>query len=784
MSRTLRAYPGLLTAAAVALLVYAASTGELPGSSWRFAAVMVGITTAVIVHTRTRAPMMISAAIVAVGIQVSARTFGDGELAAIPWYVIGWDLFAGLAGALALVKLIRHRNGALRARDAVDLVAIACSIGLVAWLLIVNPLLADGSGLGHALLAASFLPTPLLFVTFTTDLLLSGLGRNRTVQLLVAASWVATGAAISRALSDLGVDSWTGGRALWAGGPVAAYLLLCAASSHRSAAEIVEPARADGEIRIDPPTRLTLTAPAVLVPLVLVAALAPRSDLDIAIRLIGTALLLAAVVARLYITMRDDRTARLQLYRQLHSDALTGLPSRPRFVEVVVAELERTWRTEAHPAIIKLNVDRFKQINDSLGHQNANEVLATIAHRIEVAAAEFGGFAARSGGDEFVVLDAEITSVDDAMERAAVIKGAIAPLVNVGDSSVFVTASIGVVVSPHHTIGAEDLMRRADIAAHQAKDFGGDQIALFDDSMEARLAERVDIEQALHGAVGRNELRLYYQPIVDIYNGEVRGFEALVRWERDGGRIISPGMFIPIAEETGLISEIGAWALHTALADLRRWINDGTVGPDTTMSVNVSPRQIADPGFADVVREALDVTRIPSRLLWIEMTESMMLQEPELAKTTLRATSDMGVRLALDDFGTGYSSLSLLQQFPIHRLKIDRAFVQGIADDQNDRSLVRTIIAMAQSMQLDMVAEGVETIQQLAGLRELGCDKAQGYLISRPVPVATMRSTMVALEELVSLPVFDSEHPDAVSHRMAQLDASSDRGAAASLARP
>ena len=740
--------------AAMALLLFGAATGDLPGVVWRLSAVLAGITSAVIVRHHHGASPIISVAIVAVGVQVATRSLDISDLAARPWFSTVWDLVAGVAGVVALMLLLRYRNGPFRIADTADFVAICCGVGLVTWMLIVNPLVDGGEPIGVALAAAAFLPMPLLFVSFTTDLAMSGLARNRSVQLLVGASWLATAAALCRALPGAGFDQFAGVETVCVGGPTAAFLIICAAVAHPSLPEIFEPARVDEEAPIAAPARLTLTAPAVIAPIILIAVFAPLSTLDLVVRLIGTALLITALVVRLFLAMRDDRAARTTLYHQAHSDSLTGLPTRQRFVEQVSSELERTWRSESHPAIIKLNVDRFKQINDTLGHRDANDVLATVAERIDAAASTFGGFAARAGGDEFVVLDGAAVSADDAIERAEIVKTAIEPLIQVGDSEVFVTASIGVVITPHHTIDAEDLMRRADIAAHQAKLFGGDQVTLFDDSMEARLAERVDIEQSLRGAVGRHEMRLYYQPIVDINRGEVRGFEALVRWERKG-RIVSPGLFIPIAEETGIISEIGAWALHTALADLRRWINEGTVPPDTTMSVNVSPRQIADPGFADIVRDALDTSRIPSELLWIEMTESMMLQEPELAKTTLRATEEMGVRLALDDFGTGYSSLSLLQQFPIHRLKIDRAFVQGIADDHNDRSLVRTIIAMAQSMQLDVVAEGVETVQQLAGLRELGCGQAQGYLMSRPVPVATMRSTMVALDDFASLSVFE-----------------------------
>jgi EAL domain-containing protein (putative c-di-GMP-specific phosphodiesterase class I) len=266
----------------------------------------------------------------------------------------------------------------------------------------------------------------------------------------------------------------------------------------------------------------------------------------------------------------------------------------------------------------------------------------------------------------------------------------------------------------------------------------------------------------LHGAIGRQEMRLYHQPIVDITTGRVSGFESLMRWQRPDGTIVSPASFIPVAEDTGVICELGAWALHDALTKLRGWIDDGVVDPSTTMSVNVSPRQIADPNFANKVAEALEATKVSPHLLWLEMTESMMLEEPDLAGTTLQEIREMGVRLALDDFGTGFSSLSLLQQFPIQRIKIDRAFVQGIADNTNDRSLVRTIIAMAHSMGLDLVAEGVETVHQLQGLRDLGCNKAQGFLISHPVPADAMRSTMSALDELTSLPLFQlDEAPDA-----------------------
>ena len=343
-------------------------------------------------------------------------------------------------------------------------------------------------------------------------------------------------------------------------------------------------------------------------------------------------------------------------------------------------------------------------------------MLVQLAERLRLVADELGGTVARAGGDDFVVLDGSTRTFDDARDRVERVTTIFARPFTIGDDTVFVTSSVGVAMAPRNrTITAEELMRRADIATHRAKADGRNRTVMFDDSMQSTLTHRMDVEHALHGAAGRQELRLYHQPIVDLESGQLTGFEALIRWQRDGV-VVQPSDFIPIAEETGIINEIGAWALREALLDLRRWMDDGVISANITMSVNVSPRQIADPGFAAVVRDALDQSGVSPHLLWIEMTESMMLDEPELAENTLRRIRSMGVRLALDDFGTGYSSLSLLQQFPIQRIKIDRAFVQGIADRSNDRSLVRTIIAMAQSMGLDLVAEGVETVHQLQSL--------------------------------------------------------------------
>ncbi len=535
----------------------------------------------------------------------------------------------------------------------------------------------------------------------------------------------------------------------------AAFLLLCAGLTHRDGPACLVADTGEPAGPRDSKARLTVMSVGLLGPVAAIALIGPTSTLDTTIRTIATVALVVTVVIRLRIAVKDHEVARDTLLERVNRDDLTGLPTRTRFVECVADVLETTWRSERHPSIIQLNLDRFKNINDSLGHYDANQVLVTVAERLSGAVATFGGTVARAGGDDFVVVDGSSTSIADAMGHVDTIRRALAEPIAINESTVFVTASMGVAVSPRsRTLTAEELMRRADIATHRAKADGRNRVAVFDDSMQAQIANRMDLEHALHGAIGRKEMQLYHQPIVDIVTGRVSGFEALMRWRRSDGTLVSPLDFISIAEETGIICELGVWALHDALDEFRGWIDSGVVAPTATMSVNVSPRQIADPNFAELVREALDSSGVSPHLLWLEMTESMMLEEPELAEATLRDIRNMGVRLALDDFGTGFSSLSLLQKFPIQRIKIDRAFVRGIAEHSNDRTLVRTIIAMAQSMGLDLVAEGVETVHQLQSLRELGCDKAQGYLISHPVPADAMRSTMGALDELQSLALF------------------------------
>jgi diguanylate cyclase (GGDEF)-like protein len=516
--------------------------------------------------------------------------------------------------------------------------------------------------------------------------------------------------------------------------------------------------------RLQLPGRLVVTGLSLTVPILLVAIMPANSTTDRLVRASSTLAILMLVSFRLAAATRSHLQAQERLIESARLDSLTGLPNRVAMLEMAQDAIDSTWKTKRCPSVFLIDIDRFKNTNDSLGHAAGDEAIKLIANRLAEVAGQLGLTVGRPSGDEFIVLDADTNTTGEALAHAEVLQDAFKTPLSLDAGVMFLTASIGVATMPTgRDVDPEDLFRHADIAMYRAKDAGRNCLALYHDSMQERLTHRLAIETALHSALDNREMRLFHQPIVDTSSGRVSGFEALMRWQRSDGTMLSPAEFIPVAEETGIITSIGAWALLEALTQLRVWIDEDVVSESTTVSVNVSPRQLADPAFCGIVEEALLRSGLPAHLLWLEVTETMMIDNPELARRTLQKIRSTGVRIALDDFGTGYSSLSLLQRFPVQRIKIDRMFVSGIADSSNDRSLVRTIIAMGGSMGLDIVAEGVETVQQLKMLRQLGCDKAQGFLISHPVPAEAMRSTISALESLSEWEAFDDvlgDRPD------------------------
>jgi diguanylate cyclase (GGDEF)-like protein len=725
---------------------------------WRTGVALATVSAVIIASRSPRIHAIVVVGIAVLGLRITTIDFGPaaGTLAGSNWLSASVDLVFGLGMLGAILWLTRRYRGRLDRHAALDGFIVGSGAGLITWVILIVPALDHEMHPALAIASTLHLPIAVLLFTFTVDLLLDGLMANRAVTLLAAATsctLFASGLKALMQVEQIGKEARLITLALF----VLSLVLVSLALSHPDLEFVHHVNHPSGSTAEGDALRLAPLVASMLVPVCLIALVSPSSNLDRAARMAGAFAVAVALVVRLLIASRAIARSERTLADRINHDELTGLPTRNRFIVDVTESLERTWRSEHLPTVIHLSLDRFKNINDSMGHDLANEALAAVSERLATIVASFGGVASRTAGDEFAVLDASITSVEAALHLADELAEIIRLPIVIGESMVFVTSSIGVAVAPRsRTISAVELMRRADIAVHQAKARGRDRVALFDDSMQADIANRMDVEHALHGAIGRGEMRLYQQPIVDISTGRLSGFEALIRWERSPDVMLPPGEFIAIAEETGLINEIGSWALREALCDLRKWIDEGIAPATTTMSVNVSPRQLADPGFPSVVRSALDISGVSPHLLWIEMTESMMINEPELAKRTLSEVRAMGVRIALDDFGTGYSSLSLLQQFPIQRIKIDRAFISGIAERSHDRSLVRTIIAMAQSMGLDLVAEGIETVHQLQSLRELGCDKAQGFLISRPVPAAAVRGTIAAIAELAELSMFQS----------------------------
>ena len=670
-----------------------------------------------------------------------------------PTYQSTLAIMLGLAAVVCLavgIGVLLHQSMQSRAKGLWgDALIVALGSWIVSWAALVQPITNDaGTRAFGAVLYGFYQPTASVVMFLVLAVILSH--RERPPAL-----WFIAAALASNMLGDLLYSLMDAGHLgdgaarialpLYSGG----YFLACAGFLHPSISNLGRP---QPRQRADTLGRLIVTTSSMVFPIVVLAGTAPNDITDKIVRSVSALVLAAVVITRVVMAVRYNNRAQAALLRGAQTDPLTGLPNRTVLLERINDLLRTSWGQEHHPTIFFVDLDRFKNINDSLGHAAGDEVLVTVARRLVNAVPE-GAIVARLSGDEYVVFDAAAKSSGAALALAERMLGLFREPLALSQGDVFVTASIGVAsISATSSTSPEDVVRHADTAMYRAKDAGRNCLAVYDESMHERVAHRLAVETALYRALDRRELRLFHQPILDLQSGDVVGFEALMRWQQADGTIVSPAEFIPIAEDTGTIVPIGSWALLEALSQLRRWIDDGVCSPSATMSVNVSPRQLADTNFPAIVSEALTRSGVSPQLLWLEVTESIMIAEPELALATLRRVRSLGVRIALDDFGTGYSSLSLLQKFPLQRIKIDRAFVHGVADNPNDRSLVRTIIAMGRSLGLDMVAEGVESVHQLQVLSDLGCSKAQGYLISHPVPPDAMRSTVAALERLGQFP--------------------------------
>jgi len=445
------------------------------------------------------------------------------------------------------------------------------------------------------------------------------------------------------------------------------------------------------------------------------------------------------------ITERKAQEARIE--HLAYHDGLTGLPNRTMLMDRLAQALSQAQRLEQQVAVLFLDLDRFKPINDSLGHSVGDQLLREIARRLRGALRE-NDTVARVGGDEFQVVVCNVAGATGAARIAEKLMCALGEPFMVEGQELHVTASLGVSLFPRDGASGELLLKFADIALYEAKGEGRNAYRFFSPEMNAQAHGRLRLENDLRRAVERNELELHYQPQLDLAIGEVCAVEALVRWRHPERGLVLPNQFIPMAEETGLVLGIGEWVLGEACRQVAQWQRDGlaTGSAPLRVAVNISARQLQRPGLDGAVRRALARSGLPAECLELEITESSVMLDPQHAQSVLQSLRELGVQLSIDDFGTGYSSLAYLKRLPLDRLKIDRSFIGGIPTDSDDAAIVETIIVMTHKLGLRVIAEGVETLEQRLQLVRQGCDEMQGFLLAHPVPGGEVPALLARLK--------------------------------------
>jgi len=450
-----------------------------------------------------------------------------------------------------------------------------------------------------------------------------------------------------------------------------------------------------------------------------------------------------------------DITERIKAEKKIHSlanyDQITGLPNRCFVKDYLNYILDQSKRYNRKLAILSIDLDSFTRINDSLGHNTGDAILREIGHRLTACVRKSDAIArdmvadpavgnsnisentvAHLGGDDFVIILPEIRRSEDAGIVAQRITDCLSPPIAVEGEVVSVTASIGITIYPDNGVDVETLMKNADIALHDAKDRGRNNFQFFSESIHKKATVRLSMEKALRLALENDKLELHYQPKIDVKTNLVCGMEALARWKDPEFGYVPPPQFISLAEDTGLIGQLGEWVLHTACRQTKTWHDSGF--PPLQISVNLSPCQLEDKNLIQCIRQILEDTGLDPVYLELEITEGVLMNNKDSCVDSLEMLRSMGIRIALDDFGTGYSSLSYLKSFPIDILKLDRSFIMDVMKDHSSAAIVTAIITMSKSLHLRTIAEGVETNEQLNFLRVMGCDEIQGYLYSKPLP--------------------------------------------------
>jgi diguanylate cyclase (GGDEF)-like protein/PAS domain S-box-containing protein len=431
----------------------------------------------------------------------------------------------------------------------------------------------------------------------------------------------------------------------------------------------------------------------------------------------------------------ERKALEAELERRASHDLLTGLPNRHTFVDRLGQALLRTKRGKEgrKVGVLFMDLDRFKTMNDSLGHEAGDRLLLTVAERLRNRLRN-EDVLARFGGDEFAVLLEEVADASETIRVAQRIAESLREPFTVDDHQVNLSTSVGIALGSAHTNDdPEGMLRNADAAMYKAKEQGLGRYAVFDPAMQTRAQERLELEAELRRALEQGEFVLYYQPEVSLYNGSMVGFEALLRWQHPERGLLKPSAFVPLAEETDVIAPIGRWVLEEACRQAKRWEEEHPLASPMTMEVNLSSKQVRRRELARTVEEALTRAGVEAHTLALDITETVLIGASEHNAQALEALKKMGIRLSLDDFGTGYSSLSYLKRLPVDRVKVDRTFVKGLGGNATDTALVRMIIELCHTLGVEVLAEGVETSEQAALLKDMGCDLGQGYYFARPL---------------------------------------------------
>ncbi|MEZ0165806.1 putative bifunctional diguanylate cyclase/phosphodiesterase [Kineococcus sp. LSe6-4] len=639
------------------------------------------------------------------------------------WYLAAYPLQAA-----ALVLFTRGRRLDRAGRLDVALVTVAMALPL--WIFLVEPALdAATTPLLHRAADLSYPLADLVLLVLLVRLGALAGGYNRSSRLLAAGAIVLPVADVTFALAGSGGGLLVLNAACW----LLAYLLWGAAGLHPSMREVADPA-----VRPDPTgrRRLALVVLAMLaVPGVLAlqaAGLTGQHLLDTALAALliialGTTRTQLAITSALRWARRSERLRAEVEHRAAH-DALTALPNRVTALDLLRQAQERAGRSGATTGVLVVDVDRLAHVNDTHGDEVGDGVLRAVARELERVAGPRDRVG-RLGGDEFVVVVEDVED-DSALARVA---GRLSrfPVATAGHE-LDLTCSVGVAVqTADRRTGAADLLHEAVTAAARAKAAGGSRTWFFDDALRTELSAQAELEDAVRAGLGAGQFCLHYQPVVDLGSGCTTGFEALIRWQRPGHGPVRPDDFIPVAERSDLICDVGRWVLGEAAGQLARWRAEGTVGLDVRVAVNLSGRHLAQATLVADVAQALAVSGLPASALIVEATETVALDSTAVLPN-LHALRDLGVGLSLDDYGTGYTSIEQFRTLPLDTLKIDRSFLASEAPQ--DEALVGLMVHAAHTFGLGVVAEGVERPEQVALLRSLGCDRAQGYLFSRPVP--------------------------------------------------